>query len=186
MKRPQSSRIKTVAALALLLVSMTGCFRVSSDVGALRDSVIKSDGAKWDQQIEFGVGGLTLTLARAGLACVDLEPEARTALQAARGAEVGVYKRRGAKGELRGGAILRAADQAMTERGWDRIVGVTKGRELVAVYAPQAVRSTRNVKVCVLVLDPGELVVASARSNLEPLMEIAFNHAGRHRVGNRE
>ncbi len=186
MKKPQSSKFQIAAALALLLVGVTGCFRVSSDVGALRDSVIKSAGAQWDQQIEFGVGAMTLTVARAGLAFVDLEPEARAALQAARGAEVGVYKRRRAQGILRGGVILRAADQAMAGRGWDRIVGVTNGRELVAVYAPQAVRSTRNVKVCVLVLTPEELVVASARSNLEPLMEIAFNHAGRHRVGHRE
>jgi len=186
MKRPPTSRFQTAAVLALLLVSMTGCFRVSSDVGALRDSVIKSAGAQWDQQIEFGVGAMTLTAARAGLAFVDLDPEARATLQAARGAEVGVYKRRGAQGEFRGGTILRAADQAMTERGWDRIVGVTNGRELVAVYAPQAVRSTRNLKVCVLVLDPQELVVASARGNLEPLMEIAFNHSRRHLVGNRE
>ena len=183
MKKPKNSMFQTAAALALLLVSMTGCFRVGSDVGALRDSVIKSAAAQWDQQIEFGVGAMTLTAARAGLAFVDLEPEARTALQAARGAEVGVYKRRGAKGQLRGGAILLAADKAMTERGWDRIVGVTHGRELVAVYAPQDVRSTRNVKVCVLVLNPEEMVVASARSNLEPLMEMAFNHAVRHRVG---
>jgi hypothetical protein len=181
MKKSPHPAVLTALALALLSTGLTGCFRVSSDVGALRDSVLKSASAKWDQQIEFGVGVMTLAVARAGLSFVDLEPEARTVLHAVRGAEVGVYKRRGAQAELKGGVILRAADNTMSGRGWERIVGVMNGRELVAVYAPRDVRSTRNMKVCVLVLNPEALVVASARSNLEPLMELAFNHTGRPR-----
>src|SRR5262245_24367343 len=91
---PQRTRARSwfvsIAALcaASLCLGLTGCFRVSSDAQALRDSVMKSASCKWDEQIEIGVGALTLGLARAGLSFVDLDPEARAILSAVRGAEV--------------------------------------------------------------------------------------------------
>ena len=33
--------------------------------------------------------------------------------------------------------MLVAADSAMTARGWERVVGVMDGRDLVAVYLPE-------------------------------------------------
>ena len=168
-------KIGIAFALALLSVALTGCFRVSSDVRVLRDSVMNSAAADWNEKIEIGVGALTLNLARAGLAFVDLDAEARTALQSVRGAEVGVYQLRYRHKPLQHSAMLSAADKAMASRGWDRIVGVMSQRELVAIYVRNDVRSARNVKVCLLTLNGREMVVASARSNLEPLMELAFN-----------
>src|SRR2546421_889756 len=170
-------RLGIAFVLALLSVGLTGCFKVGSDVGALRDSVMKSTAARWDEKIEIGVGPITLYLARAGLAFVDLEPEARTALHAVRGAEVGVYKLREGHKELKRAVILSAADKAMASRGWDRIVGVLNQGEFVAIYVRHDLRSTRNVRVCLLTLSGEGMVVASARSNLEPLMEIAFKRA---------
>jgi len=170
-------RLGIAFVLALLSVGLTGCFKVSSDVGALRDSVMKSAAAQWDEKIEIGVGPITLYLARAGLAFVDLDPEARTALHAVRGAEVGVYKMREGHEQLKRAVILSAADKAMARRGWDRIVGVMNQGEFVAIYVRHDVRSTRNVRVCLLTLSGEGMVVASARSNLEPLMEMAFKRA---------
>src|SRR5207302_3285547 len=176
-------RLGIAFALALVSFGLTGCFRVSSDVGALRDSVMKSAAAQWDEKMEIGVGPITLCLARAGLAFVDLEPEARTALHAVRGAEVGVYKLREGHEQLKRAVILSAADKAMATRGWDRLVGVMNQGEFVAIYVRHDARSTRNVRVCLLTLSRGEMVVASARSNLEPLMEIAFKRAEWHQKG---
>ena len=169
-------------AVALVSISLTGCFKVSTDVGALRDCVMKGAPAEWEEEIEIGFGPLTLNLARAGLAFVDLEPEARSALHAVRSAEVGVYKLRSGHQQLNLAAMLSAADKTMAGRGWDRVVGVMDRRELVAIYVPAQVRSTRNVRVCLLTVDGQELVVASARSNLEPLMALAWKRAGRHQV----
>jgi len=178
---PRRARLFLTFAVGLLSISLSGCFKVSSDVGALRDSVMKTVSATQEGQIEVGVGPLTLNLARAGLAFVDLEPEVRTALHVVRSAEVGVYKLRNKRQRLNHAAMLSAADKTMTDRGWDRVVGVMNPRELVAVYVPRQVRSTRNMKVCLVVLNEQDLVVASARSDLEPLMEIAWNRANLHR-----
>ena len=183
MHKTEIRKLQITVALVLLPFGVTGCFRVSSDAVALRDSVMQATAVRWDEQIEFGVGPVTLNLARAGLAFVALEPEARTALNAVRSAEVAVYKRRDGRKHLPHPAILRAADKVMTERGWDRIVGVMNPRELVAIYVPRQARSTRNLKVCVVTANDDQFVVASARSNLEPLMEMAFNRADSHQKG---
>src|SRR6266566_2655402 len=161
-------------AVALVSIGLTGCFKVSTDAGALRDSVMKAAHAEREERIEIGIGALTLNLARAGLAFVDLEPEARTMLHAVRSAEVGVYKLRSGHQQLNLAAMLSAADKTLAGRGWDRVVGVMDRRELVAIYVPGQVRSARSVKVCLIAVNGQELVVASARSNLEPLMELAW------------
>jgi hypothetical protein len=36
--------------------------------------------------------------------------------------------------------MLAAADSAMTARGWERVVGVMDGKDLVAVYLPEMQR----------------------------------------------
>ncbi len=180
MQKPQKPKLQIAIALSLLSLGLSGCFQVSSDVGALRDSVLKAAGVEWDEQIEIGVGAITLNLARAGLAFVDLDPEARAALHAVRSADVGVYKRRHGRQQLKRAAILAAADKAMSARGWDRLVGVMNRSELVAIYAPSGTRSARNLKVCLLTVNENEMVIAGARSDLDPLMEIAFNHADWH------
>ena len=172
-------------AVALLSIGLTGCFKVSTDVGALRDSVMKAAPVEWEEQIEIGVGPLTLNLARAGLAFVDLDSEARTALHAVRSAEAGVYKRRSGDQKLNQAAMLSAADKTMATRGWDRVVGVMDRRELVAIYVLSQATSTRNVKVCLVAVNGQELVVASARSTLEPLMEMAWNRVNHHWIDRR-
>jgi len=169
------ARLPIACAVGLVSISLSGCFRVSSDVGALRDSVMKTVSAKQEKQIEIGIGPLTLNLARAGLSFVDLEPEVRKALHVVRSAEVGVYKLRYERQRPNHAAMLSAADKTMTERGWDRVVGVMNQRELVAIYLPAKASSTQNLKLCLLVMNGEEVVVASARSNLEPLMELASN-----------
>ncbi|MGH7967363.1 MAG: hypothetical protein ACREIC_01410, partial [Limisphaerales bacterium] len=74
------------------------------------------------------------------------------------------------------GVILDRADKAMTRRGWVRVVGVIQENQLVAVYLPRNGISSSRMKACVAVLDGRDLVVVSARGNLEPLMDIVEKH----------
>jgi hypothetical protein len=50
------------------------------------------------------------------------------------------------------------------------------------VYVSGQARSPRDVRVCLAVVSERDLVLASARSNLEPLMAMASNHlrVGQH------
>jgi hypothetical protein len=160
--------------LVVVVVVVVSFFHLSSDTRALRNSLIKATGVEWRQRIALNADGLTLSAVRAGLSFVHLDAGARAALQAVRGAEVGVYRLpSGAKSPDRA-AMLAAADAAMTDRGWDRVVGVMDGTDLVAVYLPDNTTSARRMKCCVMVFDGQEMVVVSARADLEPLVKYAL------------
>ena len=168
--------LAVLLAGGLCVFGMTGYFRLGSETAALRRSLMKSVGGQWDTKIAVKLGGLTAGLVRIGLRCVHLAPEPRAAIEALRGVEVGVYNLApgGARLTDRDGMLL-ATDKAMSARGWVRIVGVTREHELVAVYIPRKGVSAEKMRCCVMVLHEGTLVVASARGNLEPLLEIAKN-----------
>jgi len=171
------------ALIALLILGVTSYFRLSADTGALLSGVTKASGLELRRVVALNVGEATFTLARAGLSFARLPEEARAALRSVRACEVGVYHSltRGDNGasEDRPG-MLERADAAMIRRGWERIVGVLDGDDLVAVYAPAAMDSPQSVRFCVVVFDGSELVVAGIKGDLRPVFEIAFNQAKLH------
>jgi len=164
--------------LVVLAAGVASCFRLGSDARALRNELIKSSGVEWRQQIALNAGCLTLGAVRAGLSCVKLDPGARAALQSVRNAGVGVYQLPSGTPPPDRAAMLAAADTAMTARGWERVVGVIDGQDLVTVYMPGKDVSSHRVKCCVTVFDGSEMVLVSAQANLEPLVEYALNQPG--------
>jgi hypothetical protein len=166
--------VPMVASLPLLvIIGVTGYFRLGSETRALRNGFMDGVHGEWDTRFAFHVGRITTFLAQAGMHFVHLPPEARTALDAARGAEAGIYRLRQAVANLDPAAVFTAADKAMKSRGWERLVGVAKGCELVAVYVPVKSFSAKHTSLCVAVLHDRDLVVASARCNAEPLLQLA-------------
>ena len=164
--------------LVLLAAVVASCFRLGSDARALRNELIKSSGVEWRQQIALNAGHLTLGAVRAGLSCVRLDPGARAALQSIRTAGVGVYQLPSGTPPPNRAAMLAAADSAMTARGWERVVGVIDGKDLVTLYLPEKNVSVRRMKCCVMVCDGKEMVLVSAQGNLEPLLTYALAQPG--------
>jgi hypothetical protein len=97
-------------------------------------------------------------------------------LDSIRGAEVGVYQLQGTAGWVDHCAILARADREMSARRWDRVVGVSREHELVAVYVPKLGLRSNRAGCCVLVLQDRDLVVVKANGNLDPLLELAQQH----------
>lgn len=165
---------RLILVLALTAIGATGCGRPGGEAPALSERLSRVAGTHCQKEIAISVGSIPFTLLRAGLALAEPEPEVKAALGALRGAEVAVYELRPGRRAPDQSALLVAADETMTERGWDRVVGVLSPEELVAVYVPADLTSTRNVRVCAVVFDGRELVVASVRGNPEPLMHLAL------------
>lgn len=161
--------------LVVLAAGVASYFHLSSDTKALRYSLMKATGVKCSPQIVLNVGNVTLSAVRAGLSFVNLDAEARAALQAIRGAEVGIYRLTSEAKSPDRAAMLASADAAMSARGWDRVVGVLDGGDLVAIYLPGKNASASRMKCCVVVFDGQEMVVASAQANLEPLLQCVLD-----------
>ena len=160
--------------LILLGTLVANCFCLPSEARALRNELILSSGVKWQQKIALNADTLTLGAVGAGLSFVRLDPGARAAVQSVRSAGVGVYQLASGTRSPDRAAMLVAADSAMSASGWERAVGVMDGHDLVAVYVPKENISARRVKCCVMVFDGKEMVLVSARGNLEPLLQYAF------------
>jgi len=164
--------------LLLLGAGVASFFYLGSDARALRNGLMKSSGVEWRQQIALNAGRLTLGAVRVGLSRARLDPGARAALQSVQSAEVGVYQLASGTPSPDRAAMLAAADSAMTERGWERVVGVMDGRNLVTVYLPEKNVSVHRLKCCVMVFDGKEMVLVSAQGNLEPLLKYALAQPG--------
>jgi hypothetical protein len=173
---PATWMLKTAALLTffLLLISSIGCFRMKGEAEVLLESLQQSTSLEWDRQIEIRAGVLTLMLARTGLQFVDLDPQARAALKAVRNVQAGVYKTNNTLGSADLSRMMLAADQAMARRGWESIIVVIDQDSLLAVYAPGKWNSSREMNVCLFTFNGRELVIASARSDLQPLLDLAW------------
>jgi len=180
-QRPAICRPGLVLLLACVggLGLFTACSRTATDFSAVQASLVESSGCDWARQIRIGVPSFLFTVARAGLGFVDMDPEARAAIQTMRGLRLAIYER--AAGTPDRAQMLQAADRAMSSRGWDRVVGVLDGRQLVAVFAPTGMKAGGNLELCVIVFDGDQLVFVSGRADPEPLVQVALRHVSAER-----
>jgi hypothetical protein len=157
-----------LVAVALLAWSLLAPWR---EVRALRDTLGAATGGAGTTRVQVSVGALPLALVRLVAGLLPLPPEARPALDAVRGISVGVYQ------APQAGPVsakwLEAADRRMTDQGWERVVGVVDGAEVVGVYVPRDLAGAHRMSVAVFVRSGEDLVVVSARGNLDPLIELA-------------
>jgi len=158
-------------ALGAMILGVASYFHSSSDTRALRKGLMDASGVEWQQQISLNIGSLTFAAVRAGLLFVPLDSEARAAVEAVRGAEVGIYQLTSDRNRPDSAAMLAVADRVLNDRGWERVVGVLHGEELVSVYLPAKTISARRVNCCVLVFDGERMIMVRATANLEPLLQ---------------
>lgn len=169
--------VAVVLPPTFLAIGITGYFRLSRDAQCLRNCVtqqIHLQNGTWARKIELHVGPLTCGAIRTGLSFFHVQPEVDSVLRAVRGAEVGIYELSSTFDSLDTANLLDTADLAMSRRGWERMIGVKQESEFVAIYVPKDGCSTTSMRACLAVLNEHQLVVVSARSNLEPLVDMAL------------
>lgn len=172
----------TLVAGAILIaasaVALAASFLAGGEVRSLRQAAMAASPGTWERRIEFGVGRLP-TLVVQGLARlipVSVDPRARAAIDAVHSADVGIYERRPEAPAQDVEATLREIRGTMERRGWEPAVLVRDGGELVAVFVPsQAPPTETRVSAAVLVLSGSEMVLVSARADVQPLLDEVLN-----------
>lgn len=157
----------------LFIMGVLSYFQLSSPSAALRQSVMNSVPGGWQTRVQVNLGWFTTHLVRAGSHFVKLPPEAHAALASVSAVEVGVYQLTDKSTPTDVGLLFSKADKAMARRGWERIVGVSQNDETVAIYMPRRGLREAHVQCCLFVFNQRELVVGSARGNVEPLLALA-------------
>lgn len=151
------------------------------DVALLRKQVVAATHADWKTKVQMSVGQLTLGLVRTGLSFVDNKEmaDAKLALRAVRCASVGVYERQmKSAGSWSQYQLLVDTDNAMSRRGWSRLVGVVDKKNTVLIYGPAHHVEDEAIDICLSVVNDHELVVVSATLSPAGLAELVERHLG--------
>src|SRR5690242_12302246 len=130
---PLAVFLAMVGIACLLVIEVTGFFRLSRDARCLRDSLTDLRSAAspaWHKRFELRVGAITCALVRTGLHFAPLDADARLALDSVRGGEAGIYEDHGRVRWSDRTALLSNADSAMEQRGWERLVRVAQKDDL--------------------------------------------------------
>lgn len=160
------------ACLVAGVLSVASFFFLGADARALRNGFMASSEGSWRQRIAFNVGGMTTGLVRLGAALFQTPQEVRAGIETVRAVEVGVYKGTDLPVVKGYGLAVAAMDKKMQKRGWERVVGVFKDNDLVAVYVPSKGLSEERIRCCFLVTHDNELVVGSAWCSLGPILRL--------------
>lgn len=173
--------IVTAAAMLVITIKVVGIFFLSAEARDLQAAITQSTDWRTDPQIQFSIGPGILSIGRMAALCIDDIPfEARQALGAVKGASVGIYHLDRGAAAADPARLMAAADQRLKTKGWDRIVSVADGRDLVLVYMPRDWDESEDLEVCIAVCDGNELVVVSATARAQPLIELAQRHLPEH------
>ena len=175
--------LAVLAAVCLLAVGLVGLvvyrtITVGGDIRAARNAVLKDLNIKCASKVEVTAHPLLVHLVRFGLSFAPIEPEARLAMKAFRGAEVGVYQLRSSLGVSERRAVFSQIDQRLAGRGWERTVAVLDGDDLVMVFTPEKELDLDDVAAFVVVLNGHDLVLVSGRGDLEPIVELVTGKMG--------
>lgn len=170
----------TFATFLIAVIVLILSFRMGGEARVIRKAVFAAAPGEWNREFEFGVGVLPVYLARSALGMVELEPEARLAIQAVHSADVGIYSRNRDRRSVDTGRVLRKVRSAMRERGWEPLVMVHDRGNAVAVFVPEKFNANSTVRACVCVLEHDNMVLVSARANTEPLVQLALEAIHEH------
>jgi hypothetical protein len=166
----------TATLLLVGLATLAASFLPGGEVRALRRAAFAADPGAWDRRIEFGVGRLPAFLARQGLRLAgpfrDIPQELRAGVLAFHGADIGLYHRQAGAPEILPSETLASIRTAMEQIGWEPAVTVQDDAQLVAIFIPSTrLDSSSRLTAAVFVMDRSDLVIVSARTDLQPLLD---------------
>jgi hypothetical protein len=165
------------AGVLLVALSLWNFLTLSRESMALRKELFAALPLPASPQVQISVGPIALGVARTALAVIpDVPPEARQALRALRAASVGVYQLHGSVEPSDRVNLVTAADRAMAQRRWTRVVGVNEGRDTVLVYMPADFVDGAPLRVCLAVCAEDKLVLVSAVGHGDELLELVQQH----------
>lgn len=146
-----------------------------ADMAELRSELLECLDVSRTTDIEVTIPGWIMTLGRVGASLSHLDPEARVLLETLRSGRIGVYELSESPGRESRLAMLETADAQLLENGdWNRIVTLIDNEELVVVYTDDStLDASDDVELFVIVMDHRDFVMASARANAEPVLQLA-------------
>jgi hypothetical protein len=161
------------------IATVVSAFLPGRDVAALHRAADAAFPHGLHRRVQVSLGVVGITTARLIVRGLDDVPaEARQALAAVKAASVGVYQLDTPATPAARARLLAQADEAMSRRGWVRMVGVSQPGQTVAVYADADADPDDVQHLGVLVCDGRDVVIASVAADPAPLLELLARPGG--------
>lgn len=170
-------KIKSKISIVLLILlgfTLTGCIHVNRQFKDTRNAILSNVDAEFERDIEFGLGPVGLTLARAVVSIAADEEhadEARIALSSVSEVQVGVYKITGRNSNL-SMSNFNDVTENLKDAGWVPIVRSSQDGELNMVFVQDDYESLNNIYV--IALDHDELAIVNVSGRLERLVALGL------------
>lgn len=166
--------------LFMAAVAIVDLLTLNHDAAAMRRAVFAATAAGTTTQVQLSVGPVLLGTVRAGLGFIhDVPPEALLALKGMKAASVGVYALDRPVSADERSRVLTAVDPVMTERGWQRLVLASEGKDTVMIYTKPTDDEHDPMRMCLAVCEAREIVIVSATADPAVLAQLAVQHGGR-------
>lgn len=192
MKRPPSTSRAFILKLLLVLIAvvMTGLLLLGfavvrtltpgQEVRVVRNEIRDLFKTSFQSRIEISAKPWMVGLARLGLGFAPIEPRAKTAMGAVRGADVGVYRLNSTPVREEFPTLIDTISGHLEKKDWERVVTVLDREEIVLVFSQMNGSDPTDVQVLTVVLNGEELVIVSGRGNLLPLMDLVDEQLKEH------
>ena len=165
-----------VAMLCALPLLCGGCFGTSSEFKAVKNDVVESMSTSVEEGHSFGLGRISLGLARTVLSFVPGEDDeelqmAKDLIRVVRKIEVGYYQLDDVDDANRRD-ILSEIDPTMMDAGLEPVIRHVESGELVTIYIE--IDDDKVKQFFVVVLDGSELIMVRVHGQLEKAVLIAL------------
>jgi len=154
------------------LYTLAACFRLGPDAQALGEG-FRGRGAPG---LELRLGALPMSLLRFGLHRAPLEPEARMALDALHGVEVGLYPFAGGGHPEETSERIIAGSAALSGRGWYQALGIANDEVTVSVHVREDERRPDRIQLCAVVQRESHVAVISVRGQVPDALLSAIGY----------
>ena len=171
--------VASFAPIIVLAIVAVNYLTLDRDARLLMAQMVDATDGECHTTIQFNLGQATVHAARFALGFVQDKKirDLRKLLDSINQASVGVYQFVSTEENRSHKQLLTTTDQAMSTRGWSRIVGVVDKDDTVIIYGPNKASPGTKFKACIAVRSQGHLVVVLTQFDAVALVEIAENLA---------
>jgi hypothetical protein len=162
----------------VVILGGAGYLRPGPEIRSLQTCLAKAAMEDCEKRVALSVGSWTLGIGALIARLADAPEEVRVALNTFRAADVAVYTLGSPARRDNLNVLLKEADARMSIRGWARTVLVREENNLVAIYTLGKSSDPGKIRVCALIVDERNLVMASARVNLDCGLEFLEQRHG--------
>ena len=170
--KTNKTHLVTTIFIFVSLLFLSGCFNVNSKFKTTRDQVLIAYDSKYETEVEFAIGKMTLGLAKK-LVSLDEDRDAQMAgdlLSHIRQVQIGVYHPKDSGTRTLKRKLFNEIDHTVKSGNWECMMRNFEKDEISAIYYQE--ENGQIADLMIIALDSRETAIVQIKGNLARIIEI--------------